>query len=109
MSQTVDILTGPAGVGQKFSIGPVTATKNGQTASLPGPVLASVSGDPVVTIEPGLLPDSFEAVSVDEEVAGQAIILIESGLLSDTIQVNATAGTVAGDTLVVPLGPVELK
>lgn len=108
MPQTVSIKSGPAGVGEEASVGPVTGTRNGQPAPLPGPVVFSLDRSDLGELVP-IVEDSITFVTRDELVSGDVVLTIESGPLVDTITFTVTAGDVVADTMVVPPAVVTVK
>lgn len=98
--QSVDLVAGK----EEFDIGPVSATAQGAPAPLPGPVVFTPAGDPVVELVP------IDAVTVTVRalaLGGSATIIIESGGLSDTVLVNVSIPVPVADALVVPLSPIR--
>lgn len=109
MPQTVNVKSGPPGIGEFASVGPVTGTLHGDPAPLPGPVVFSLASGTELGELVATVPDSIDFVTRDEFVSGQAEMLIESGPLSDIVTFNVVSGEVTADTLVVPPAVVSAK
>lgn len=108
MPQTVSIKSGPAGVGEEASVGPVTGTRNGQPAPLPGPVVFSLDRSDLGELVP-VVEDSITFVTRDEFVSGDVVLTIESGSLVDTVTFTVISGEATADTLVVPPAVISTK
>lgn len=98
----VQIKSGPPGVGQLAIVGPITGTRSGVPAPLPGPVVFSLASGADLGELLATTPDSIDFVTRDEYVSGQANLVIEAGSLTQTITFDVVPGKKTADTLVVP-------
>lgn len=86
--------------GQQFTVGPVSGTRAGAPAPLPGPVSFVLDGAvPAVSVTP--VDPVTVLVKCPVGSVGTTVLTVASGPLSDTVSVVVQAAP--ADTLVIPL------